>query len=229
VRLRAAIRTFVCASLLAAAAWSGEPAAKPVVLLTGFEPFGGAKINPSWETVKTFQGKEIAGHKVETAQLPVVYDDIDKPLQAAIAKHKPAAVICFGVGSRLICVETVARNGYHRAQIPDNLNKRPPRAAIVPGAPKEIKTALPADDILAALKTAKIGAQASTDAGGYLCNECFYRVMNCKEPAIRGFVHVPDYGTPDPEGGVFDAAKLKRAVEIVVEAALKPAPTAKQK
>ena len=33
----------------------------------------------------------------------------------------------------------------------------------------------------------------------------------------RGFVHVPEFNAPDPEGGVFDAEKLRRAVRIVVE------------
>ena len=108
--------------LLAARLAAGETSTgtKPVLLLTGFEPFGGLKLNASWETVKTFQGKEIAGHRIETALLPVVYDEMAAPLQEAIAKHKPAAVISFGVGSRVIQVETVARNGYHRVKPADN-------------------------------------------------------------------------------------------------------------
>jgi pyroglutamyl-peptidase len=195
---------------------------KPVLLLTGFEPFGGLKLNASWETVKTFQGKEIAGHRIETALLPVVYDEMAAPLQEAIAKHKPAAVISFGVGSRVIQVETVARNGYHPVKPPDNKKQPPPRSEIVPGASAEIPTALPAAEILAALKAANIGAASSTDAGGYLCNECFYRLMSVKDgPAIRGFVHVPDFNTPDSAGGIFDQQKLIRALEVVIETTLK--------
>lgn len=206
--------------LLAACALRG--AEKPVLLLTGFEPFGPYKTNASWETVKTFQGREIAGYKIETAQLPVVYDEIAAPLQEAIAKHKPQAVISFGVGTRSIQVETLARNGYSATKPRDNKDKEPPRAEIVPGAEAAIPTGLPAEAILAALKEANIGAASSTNAGGYLCNECFYRLMSAKDaPKVRGFVHVPDIGWPDKEGGgVFDAEKLKRAVEIVIEKTL---------
>ena len=196
---------------------AGQPA-KPVLLLTGFEPFGGAKVNASWETVKTFQSQELHGYRVETLLLPVVYDEMDKPLQEALAKHKPALVISFGVGTKVIQVETIARNSYHPLKPLDNKAKPPPRNEIIPGGSVEIKTALPADAIVAALKTAPIGAKTSTDAGGYLCNECFYRLMSSKAgPSVRGFIHVPELGWKDPAGGVFDLEKLKRAVEVIVE------------
>lgn len=212
---------FACVLLCGRAAFAAE---KPVLLLTGFEPFGGAALNASWETVKTFQGKEIAGHRIETALLPVVYDEMAAPLQDAFAKHKPAAVICFGVGSRVMQVETLARNSYHPAKPRDNKKQPPPRSEIAPGAAAEIPTALPADEILAALHAAEISARKSDDAGGYLCNECFYRVMSIKDgPAIRGFVHVPDFGTRDKSGGAFTAEKLIRAVEIIIETTLKKA------
>src|SRR5436190_14603722 len=110
-------------SLLAAAAAvfiecgdrGSAPAGKtppPVVLLTAFEPFGGAPDNPSWEAIKEYEGTTIAGHVVRTVRLPVVYDDMAKPLDAAIAQHKPAAVISFGQGREVIDVERVAKNAY---------------------------------------------------------------------------------------------------------------------
>ncbi len=201
------------------------PESKPVLLLTGFEPFGEFKLNASWETVKSFQGREILGYKIETALLPVVYDAMDAPLQAALTKHKPGAVISFGVGTKTMQIETLARNGYHPEKPPDNNGKPPPREKILPEASAQpIKTGLPVEAIVAALKEAKIGAATSTDAGGYLCNECFCRLMNSKAaPALRGFVHIPDFGTADPAGGIFDAEKLKRAMQIVIETTLKSA------
>jgi len=209
--------------LLASAASVRAAEEKPVLLLTGFEPFGGLKLNASWETVRTFQGKEILGYRIETALLPVVYDEMDGPLQAALEKYKPRIAISFGVGTRVMQVETLASNGYHPQRPPDNKGKPPPRDKIAPEAPAlPIPTALPAAAIVAALKEAKIGAANSTDAGGYLCNECFFRLMSSKRaPAMRGFVHVPDFGTRDPEGGVFDAEKLKKAVQIVIETTIK--------
>ncbi|MBI3831686.1 MAG: pyroglutamyl-peptidase I, partial [Planctomycetes bacterium] len=204
----------------------------PVILLTGFEPFGGLEKNASWETVKTFEGKEIAGYKIATALLPVVYDEMAEPLKKAIEKNKPEIVISFGVGTEVMQTELIARNGYHRMKPKDNKGQRPPREKIDPNGKDEIPTLLPAAAIVKALMQAKIGAQTSKDAGGYLCNECFYRLMETEVQdapiKLRGFVHVPDFGTPDPAGGAFTAEKLIKAAQIVIEetakAAKSPAP-----
>ena len=205
------------ASLSLARAEQPAAAAKPVILLTGFEPFGGDPINASWEVVKTFEGREIGGYTVKTALLPVVYDEMEKPLLDAIKANHPSIVISFGVGTPVVQIETVARNGYHPMKPLDNKSKPPPRDKIVPAAAAEIPTALPANTILKALKDAHIGAQLSTDAGGYLCNECFYRLMQADlKVDARGFIHVPPFGTNDPLGGTFDKEKLCKAVEIAL-------------
>ncbi|MCZ7648169.1 MAG: pyroglutamyl-peptidase I [Planctomycetota bacterium] len=228
-------RRFFLALLLAAAfppaaLLAGEAAAeKPVLLLTGFEPFGGLKVNASWETVKAFEGQELGGYRIATALLPVVYDEMTKPLYDAIAKHKPRAVISCGVGTAVVRIETLARNGYHPARPPDNKGVRPTRKEIEPNGPEALPTSLPAAEILAALKEAKIGAASSDDAGGYLCNECFYRLMalprgeNAPPLVRRGFVHVPDFGTPDPAGGTFTPEKLQAALKIVIEQTVRAA------
>ncbi|MCW8131735.1 MAG: pyroglutamyl-peptidase I [Planctomycetota bacterium] len=200
--------------------------AKPVVLLTGFEPFGGLEKNASWESVKTFDGKEIGGYKIVTALLPVVYDEMAAPLAKAIETHKPAIVLSFGVGSQVVQVETLARNGYHPYKPQDNKGNRPPRLKIDPEGANEIPVQLPVDAIVTALQAQRIGAWTSKDAGGYLCNECFYRLMAAapKAPiAMRGFVHVPDFGSQDPAGGTYTAEKLQKAVQIVVEETVKAA------
>ncbi|HEY3322122.1 MAG TPA: hypothetical protein VGP72_16775 [Planctomycetota bacterium] len=196
----------------------------PVCLLTGFEPFGELKTNPSWEMLKPLAGQTIAGYKIETLQLPVVYDALHEPLQSAVARCKAEIVICFGVGSKVVQVETIARNGYHPLLPLDNNQKRPPRDEIVPGAAETLATQLPATAIVEALKGEKIGAGTSEDAGGYLCNECFYRVMSLDSKLgikRRGFVHVPQLEEADPEGGVYTIDKLQRAVRLIVEQAAK--------
>jgi len=217
------MRSILCALILLSLVGGpirGED--KPVVLLTGFGPFSGVAINPSWETVKTFHDTELGGCRIETIQLPVVYDEIEPLLQAAIARYKPKLVISFGVGSQVIQVETLARNGYHPVKPKDVKGNPPPREKINPTGPDTYPTRLPAAEIVAALSKEKIGASTSTDAGGYLCNECFYRIMAAAPPAAAaGFVHVPMYDTKDPAGGKFDAEKLKSAMKIVIETSLK--------
>jgi pyroglutamyl-peptidase len=208
----------------AGTAHPGAAGSVPVCLLTGFEPFGGAKTNPSWEIAKALNGQTIAGYRVVSVELPVVYDEIAKPLAAALKTHTPRLVICIGQGGGLIEIEQIARNGYHPTRPRDNKGQPPPRDRILPDGPAQVPTGLPVERILAALKSAGIGAQASSDAGGYLCNECFYRLMTFGEKdgasgiLARGFVHVPTFGAPSPEGGVYTAEKLISAVKLMVEA-----------
>jgi len=195
------------------------------VLLTGFEPFGGRDVNESWEAVKVLEGTTLQGRRVEVARLPVVYDEMAAPLAAAIARVRPEVVISFGVGTEVVRVETLARNAYHPTRPLDNLGKPPPRAQVDVTGPETIPTGLPADALLAALAAADVPARASDDAGGYLCNECFYRLMRTRGPAAdgiraRGFVHVPPEGMANPRGGAFDLPTIRRGVKAVVEATL---------
>lgn len=207
---------------------AAEPAteqAKPVILLTGFEPFGPYAKNASWETARSFDGREIAGHRIVAVKLPVVYDAMGEPLQKAIEQHKPAIVISFGVGTPVVQVELTARNGYHPLLPKDNKGQPPPREKIAPEGAAEIPTQLPAEAIVKALQAARIGAWKSQDAGGYLCNECFYRLLSTQlkdhKFAARGFVHVPDFGSQDPAGGEYTPEKLRQAAQIIIETTVK--------
>ncbi len=194
----------------------------PVALLTAFDPFGGKPVNASWEAIKAYDGATIAGYRIAVARLPVVYDEMAVPLSAAIQANRPALVIAFGLGRDVIHVERVAKNAYNAEKPKDNLGRPPPRDEVVPGGAASIPTALPADAILAALNAAGLKADPSEDAGGYLCNECFYRLMGWKgrgEGGIRarGFVHLPDVDAPNPAGGTYTLERLREAVRIVVE------------
>lgn len=224
----ATVAPFLLLVLVAAGGcgWVRDEGGRPrTVLLTGFDPFGGRDVNESWEAVKVLEGETIRGRRVEVARLPVVYDEMAAPLAAAIARARPEVVISFGVGTEVVRVETLARNAYHEQRPLDNAGKPPPRARVDVGGPTTVPTALPADAILAALARANVPARASDDAGGYLCNECFYRLMRTTGPAVaglraRGFVHVPPAGAPNPAGGAFDLPTIRRAVRAVVEATL---------
>ena len=206
----------LCAYALIFSCRSEEPAAKdakPVILLTGFEPFGKSDFNTSWNVVSKFEGKEIGGYTLKTLQLKVVYDAVEKPLQEAIEKLKPAAVISFGEGSAGLRFELLARNGYHWQKPKDNLGNRPPREKILPQGNGTIRSGLPVVELFNKLNEAGIDCEVSMDAGGYLCNECFYRLMAVSgAPAMRGFVHVPVI-QPDNEA---EMHKLGKSVELVL-------------
>jgi len=66
------------------------------VLLTAFEPFGGERLNPSWEAVRDFDGKMLAGVRVVVRQLPVVFATCGAVLTDALTTLQPDGILCVG-------------------------------------------------------------------------------------------------------------------------------------
>lgn len=95
------------------------------ILVTGFEPFGGAVINPAYEAVKLLPDV-IVGAEVIKIEIPTVFGRDEEVVRAAVEKHHPDAVLCVGqAGGRSgITVEKVAIN-LMEARIPDNEGKQP--------------------------------------------------------------------------------------------------------
>ena len=51
------------------------PADAPVIVLTGFEPFGEKRpANPSWEGISALHDTAWNGHRIVAIQLPVVWE-----------------------------------------------------------------------------------------------------------------------------------------------------------
>ncbi|MDQ0756886.1 pyroglutamyl-peptidase I [Arthrobacter sp. B3I4] len=199
-----------------------------MILLTGFEPFGGETTNPSWAAARGAAALlEAAGHKAVAVELPCVFGDAIEALRAALAKHRPELVLCAGqAGGRAgISLERVAIN-CDDARIPDNAGKAPVDEPVVPDGPAAYFSTLPVKAALSALQAAGIPAEVSQSAGTYVCNHVFYGLMHAVRltPGVRaGFVHVP-YG-PDqvrPDGGVasLPLEQMTEALAVVVRTAL---------
>lgn len=168
------------------------------ILLTGFEPFGGHRINPSWEAIRSFAGYRFGKATVTAVLLPVEYERGARELEEAIADLRPAAVISFGLGGEAgIRLETTAHNG-HRGK-PDNAGLVPGNAELVPAGIEAAPSRLPLAKIAAALKDDGIPVEYSGDAGGYVCNAVFYAGLRAAPPnAPAGFVHLPRIGSAFP-------------------------------
>lgn len=172
---------------------------KPIrtVLLTGFDPFGGDAVNPSWLAVERLRGEILAGHRIETAQLPTAFERAPRALRAAIRRHRPALVLCIGQagGRSAISFERVAINVID-ARIPDNDGAQPVDVPVVRNGPAAYFSTLPIKSLRAALLAAGVPAEISQTAGTFVCNQVFYALMHAlaRMPAPRprgGFVHVP--------------------------------------
>ena len=185
------------------------------VLITGFEPFDGASINPSWEAV-TRVPQTVAGHEVHRLQLPVEYARAANLLRQEIARVQPAAVICCGLagGRKAITPELVAIN-YRFARIADNAGRLCQGEPIAPDGPAAYMTRLPVHAMIARMTEAGLPASLSLSAGAYVCNDVYYALLAYEEElGHRGlFLHVPGEDVAD-----FDTCA--KAIAICLEAAL---------
>ena len=198
------------------------------VLITGFEPFGGETVNPSWEVVKQLDGMIIRGQQVVAKQLPCVFGEALTVLKAALETYQPRLTIAVGqAGGRVdITVERVAIN-VDDARIPDNKGQQPIDEPIVANGPAACFSTLPIKAIVSALRQQGIPASVSQTAGTFVCNHIMYQLHYLIEkefPAVRGgFIHVP-YAVSQvvnkPATPSMAIADITAALEAAVKAAV---------
>lgn len=170
----------------------------PCVLVTGFDPFGGQPVNPSWQAVQALDGGLVLGHRIVGAQLPTVFGLAMQVLRDLLRQHRPTLVICTGQagGRGAISFERIAIN-VDDARIPDNAGAQPVDVPVVPEGPAAYFTTLPIKAMLQSLLAQGINAEVSQTAGTFVCNHVFYGLMHelATNPGCRatrgGLVHVP--------------------------------------
>ena len=168
----------------------------PIVLLTGFDPFGGEAVNPSWEAVQMLNGLTLAGHTIVARQLPTIFGESLLKLNHLIDEHDPALVLCVGQasGRAELSLERVALN-LDDARIPDNRGNQPVDKPVFADGPTAYLSNLPLKAMLRALHTAGIPAAVSQTAGTFVCNHVFYGLMHRLHEDQRqrrgGFIHIP--------------------------------------
>jgi pyroglutamyl-peptidase len=143
------------------------------VLLTGFEPFGGERTNPSARAVAMLSGQEVTGISVKTAILPVVFGKSGKMVAELIQSVQPDAVIGVGQsgGTAAIRVERFALN-LDDARRPDNEANAPHDTPICATGPIGYMSTLPVKRIVDELCAAGIPAVLSNSAGTYVVTTC---------------------------------------------------------
>ena len=175
------------------------------VLVTGFEPFDGASLNPSQAVVEQLLGASIPGVALHCAVLPVEFGRAAGVLTGLIDDLEPQVVLALGQaeGRAKITPERVAIN-LDDARIADNAGVMRSDVEIIAGGPSAYFATLPVKGIVQALDTAGIPAAISTTAGTFVCNHVFYAMQHhCSGRTISsGFIHMPlmDEQAPDFPG-----------------------------
>jgi pyroglutamyl-peptidase len=192
------------------------------ILVTGFDPFGGASWNPSGDITRSLHGQTIAGATIVGRILPVVWNAAPRLLGQYLEEVRPHIAISLGMALDCLEIETQATNR-RRSDRRDN-------DGVLPIPPRDIATtslptALPVDAIVNALADDG-GIQVSDDAGGFLCEEVFFALMSAHaemQAAARwpfrraGFIHVPNdrFVANDIE-----RAQLERRIVRIIEATI---------
>ena len=199
------------------------------VLVTGFEPFGGERVNPSALAAQALHGREIAKRRVIGVVLPCVFGKSQATLRREIQRLRPELIICTGQdgGRAEIAVESISLN-IMDANIPDNDGNRPIAQPVVRTGPAAYWSTLPVKAIADALRTADLPVKVSYSAGTFVCNYVFYGLMRtlARSQAGRGgFIHVPylpeqarraNNGSPS-----MPLKKIIQGLEIIIETSLK--------
>ncbi|MBA4698071.1 MAG: pyroglutamyl-peptidase I [Ruminococcus sp.] len=198
------------------------------ILITGFDPFGGASVNPAYEAVKLLPN-EIKGADIIKLEIPTVFKKEGEVLEAGIEEYNPDIVICVGqAGGRSgITVEKVAIN-LMEARIPDNEGRQPVDEPVCSDGENAYFAKLPIKAMVQKMREQGIPARISYTAGTYVCNDVMYRLLYMIEKKYHnmkgGFIHVPylpEQVIDLPDGiPSMSAEMIAQAIECGVEAAL---------
>ncbi len=190
------------------------------IIVTGFDPFGGEKINPSIECVKALP--EIEGVELIRLELPTVFKESAKRLNEVINDVKPDAVLSVGqAGGRPgITMERIAIN-VDDARIPDNISQQPIDETIQTEGEAAYFTTLPIKRIVKAIREAGISAEVSNSAGTFVCNHIMYQSLfaatKADKPFKAGFMHIPFIPEQTTDKPSLPLEESTRALQIAIE------------
>ncbi|MBZ4222638.1 pyroglutamyl-peptidase I [Bacillus wiedmannii] len=196
-----------------------------IVLLTGFDPFGGESINPAWEVAKSLHERTIGEYKIISKQVPTVFQKSISVLKEYIEELNPEMIICIGqAGGRPdITIERVAIN-VDDARIADNEGNQPVDVPVVEEGPAAYWSTLPMKAIVKKLQEEGIPASVSQSAGTFVCNHLFYGLMHELEKRDKkikgGFIHIPflpEQASNYPGQPSMSLSTISKGIELAVE------------
>ncbi|MBR2620976.1 MAG: pyroglutamyl-peptidase I [Clostridia bacterium] len=190
------------------------------LLITGFEPFGGEAINPSWEALVRLPEK-INEYNLTRLRLPVTFGMAAEMVIKTAEEIGADVILCVGQagGRSAITPELVGINLRH-ATTPDDKGYQPQDEPIIVGGATAYFSTLPVRSIVEAMRASDVPAQVSYSAGAYVCNDVLYTVLaHFQDSEVKaGFIHVPysDDQNKEPSMAIEQIVKgLRVAIEAI--------------
>ena len=174
------------------------------LLITGFDPFGGATINPAWEAVKHLP-EETPEFVLCKLQIPTVFGEAARIVGETAEIFCPDVILCVGQagGRDSITPERIGVN-IRDARISDNAGNQPRGEFVAPDGPAAYFSTVPVEKMVQAIEAEGIKATVSNSAGAFVCNDTLYGILHhFAGTRVRcGFIHVPyipQQGNPSME------------------------------
>jgi pyroglutamyl-peptidase len=184
----------------------------PRLLVCGFGPFPGVPDNPAAAMIRRLQDEAWAPADAEAVyrEIPTTWSGAVPAVADAMRGAAAHGVLLLGVASGAESFRVEMRAVNAASEKPDAEGRLFPRRAISPLGPAVARATAPVEPMVAALHRARLPAYASSDAGDYLCNYTFYRVLTEIAGEPRGpfiaFLHLPpvreDFGLDRIDVGV---------------------------
>ena len=171
------------------------------LLITGFDPFGGESLNPSWEAVKRLPDT-VGNYELYKLQIPTIFGVASKKVLNMAAEIKPDLILCIGQagGRAAVTPERIAVN-IRDARIPDNAGNQPQGEFVDSNGPAAYFSTVPVKEMAENICALQLPATVSNSAGAFVCNDTLYALLhhfNGSNTQV-GFIHIPYFpqqGTP---------------------------------
>lgn len=171
------------------------------LLITGFDPFDGGTVNPSWEAVRLLPDT-LGSYRLTKLPLPTVYETAAEILLKKAREISADVIISVGLagGRDAVTPERIAVNILD-ARIADNQGTFHQGERIVPDGPAAYFSTLPVEAMAEAIRSCGIPGAVSNTAGTFVCNNVLYAALHrYAGTGVRcGFIHVPrlpEQGSP---------------------------------
>lgn len=191
---------------------------KRKLLITGFDPFGGASINPAWEAVKLLP-ETIADFEVHKLEIPTVFGLATEKVLEKAAEIRPDVILCIGQagGRGSVTPERIGVN-IRDAKISDNAGNQPVGQFVAEEGPAAYFATVPVMAMADAIQKESLPGQVSNSAGAFVCNDTLYGLLHhyAGTGVKVGFIHVP--WLPEQGSPSMPLEKTAAALEAAIRA-----------
>lgn len=191
---------------------------KRKLLITGFDPFGGASINPAWEAVKLLPDT-IADFEVHKLEIPTVFGLATEKVLEKAAEIRPDVILCVGQagGRAAVTPERIGVN-IRDAKISDNAGNQPVGQFVAEEGPAAYFATVPVMAMAEAIRKESLPGQVSNSAGAFVCNDTLYGLLHhyAGTEVKVGFIHVP--WLPEQGSPSMPLEKTAAALEAAIRA-----------